>query len=102
MRSKSAPLSQPAAPFSQPNSASSFSPLVTPPRVAGGTGVLESVIVLSNQTKPTTQGVLTLCPVLPRRAGPSNPFASVLRVCSSMPPVSFGQLVTAPLIRLDL
>ena len=42
----------------------------------------------------------------------SKPFASVLRVCSSMPPVSFrlrqgfggqvGQLVTAPPFRLGL
>jgi hypothetical protein len=48
------------------------------------------------------QSVLSLCPVLPRRALQSKPFASVLRVCSSMPPVSFGQLVTTPLIRLGL
>jgi len=64
--------------------------------------VLPAVMVLSRLTDPTNRGVLSLCPVLPRRALLSKPLASALCLCSSAPWVSFGQLVTAPLLRLGL
>lgn len=44
----------------------------------------------------------SLCPVVPRRAGPSKPLASALCLCSSAPFGGLRPLVTARLVRLDL
>ena len=81
--------------------AAEWNTIVTPTSIAIAFGVSVAVGIAFG-IYPARKASSLSARVLPRRALPSKPLASALRLCSSAPPVSSGQLVTAPLFRLGL
>src|SRR6202035_5668256 len=69
----------------------------------GYEGSISGITVLSKKSLALAHDVLSLCPVLPRRALPSKPLASALALVQLRALRGiFVPLVTAPLFRLGL